>query len=176
MRADRGRALLLDAGLALAVGVLSWGAAQVGSLAGQFDDGPRRRGGPAGPTGGDFDWPLATQFSWPLYPSLALVVAALAVRRIWPRAAFLLVVAGVAGYLAAGGPSGPVLLAPALALLALTLHATALHSTAQGLPLRRWAPLTLLLVPMLVARSWKEPYLGLLQPSFYPALVSGTTR
>jgi signal transduction histidine kinase len=38
--------------------------------------------------------------------------------------------------------------------------------------LRTWAPLLILLVPMIMAGHWREPYLGLLDPAFYGALVS----
>jgi len=171
MRPGRGRALLLDVPLALAVGALSWAAAEFWTMAGRFDGGPWRRGPGDGPMmGGGFDPSQTVAFSWVLFPCLVLLVVALALRRIRPRAGFVLVVVGVAGYLAAGGPSGPVLLAPALAL-----HALALDGLSRPLPFQRWVPLTLLLVPMLVARSWDQPYLGLLEPSFYAALVTGVT-
>ena len=39
-------------------------------------------------------------------------------------------------------------------------------------PLRTWAPLLILLVPMIMAGHWREPYVGLLNPAFYGALVS----
>jgi signal transduction histidine kinase len=84
-------------------------------------------------------------------------------RRIWPRASFVAIVLAVAGYLAQGAPYGPVLLAPALSL----------HALASALPLNRWAPLTLLLVPMLMAAYWDQPWFGLLDPTLYGALVIG---
>ena len=108
--------------------------------------------------------PLAeAEVSWLIFPALALLVVGVALRRVWPRAAFVVVVLGVAGYLGAGGPYGPVLVAPALSLYAL----------AAALPIQRWAPLTLLLLPMLMVRFANEPYLGLLNPSLYAAVVTG---
>ena len=50
---------------------------------------------------------------------IVAIVAGLVVRRIFPRAGYLAVVAGTTAFLAAGGPYGPALLAPALAVLAL---------------------------------------------------------
>ncbi len=163
MRPHPGRALALDVPLALVVGMASAAAARFAQMPrdhergpGQF--GPGSLGGPRGPI--ELDPP---DLAWPLFPALALLVVATAVRRIWPRVAFVGVVVGVAGYLAAGGPYGPVLLAPALAV----------HALASALPVQRWAPLTLLLVPMLLAGSWDEPYLGLLDPTLYGVLVTG---
>ncbi len=100
---------------------------------------------------------------WALLPVLILLVAALTVRRLRPRLAFVGVVIAVAGYLALGFPYGPVLLAPALAV----------HSLASALPLRNWVPMTALLVPMLMAGYWDQPYLGLLDPRLYAGVVLG---
>lgn len=100
--------------------------------------------------------------AWLLLPVLVLM-AGVAVRRVWPRSGFLLSVVGVGGYLAAGATFGLVFLAPALAIYAM----------AMTLPLRRWLPLTALLVPMIVAGHWREPYLGLLNPGLYAGLVVG---
>ena len=89
-----------------------------------------------------------------LVPVLVMV-AGLALRRVWPRPAFVAIVVGVGGYLAAGAMFPPVFLAPALGIYAM----------AMALPLRRWLPLTALLVPMITAGYWSEPYLGLLDPA-----------
>ena len=70
---------------------------------------------------------------------------------------------GVGGYLAAGAMFPPVFVAPALGIYAM----------AMALPLRRWLPLTALLVPMIAAGYWSEPYLGLLDPALYAGLVFG---
>jgi len=157
MRGHLRRTLALDVPLALLIGMASAAAARFAQEPRDLEHGPGRFG-PPGPI------PLGpSDVSWPLFPALALLVAATALRRVWPRAAFVGVVVGVAGYLAAGGPYGPVLLAPALAV----------HALASALPIQRWAPLTLLLVPMLLAGSWDQPYLGLLDPSLYGVLVTG---
>ena len=76
----------------------------------------------------------------------------------------MLITVGVGGYLAAGTVFGPVFLAPALGIYAM----------ATALPIRRWLPLTALLLPMIIAGFWREPYLGLLDPRLYAALVLGT--
>ncbi len=55
---------------------------------------------------------------WVAVPLLLLVVG-LAVRRIWPRSAFVAIVLGVGGYLAAGAVFPPVFLAPALGIYAM---------------------------------------------------------
>jgi signal transduction histidine kinase len=99
---------------------------------------------------------------WVLLPVLVMV-AGLALRRVWPRPAFVATVVGVGGYLAAGAMFPPVFLAPALAIYAMAL----------ALPLRRWLPLTALLLPMLGAGYWREPYLGLLNPTLYAGVVFG---
>jgi signal transduction histidine kinase len=39
-------------------------------------------------------------------------------------------------------------------------------------PLRSWAPLLVLLVPMIMAGYWQESYVGLLDPAFYAGLLS----
>ena len=70
---------------------------------------------------------------------------------------------GVGGYLAAGAMFAPVFLAPALGIYAM----------AMALPLRRWLPLTALLMPMIMAGHWSEPYLGLTNPELYAGLVVG---
>lgn len=99
---------------------------------------------------------------WVLLPILVLM-AGLLVRRVWPRTAYVAIVVGVGGYLASGAIFGAVFLAPALAIYAM----------ATALPLRRWLPLTALLVPMIAAGFADEPYLGLLDPGLYAALVVG---
>jgi signal transduction histidine kinase len=169
MRPHATRLLALDVPLALVVGAAATAAAQVAAGPDRFGPGasgwgPDRHGpGGWGPGQPALPGTSAADLGWPLYPSIALVVLATAVRRLWPRAAFVGVVLGVTGYLAAGGPYGPVLLAPVLVV----------HALASALPLQRWAPLTLLLVPMLWAGFWDQSYLGLLQPQLYGALVGG---
>jgi len=94
---------------------------------------------------------------------MLVLVAGLTVRHLRPRLAFTLVVLAVAGYLALGFPYGPVLLGPALAT----------HSLAAALPLRRWLPMTALVVPMMMAGFWDQPYFGLLHPGLYAGIMLG---
>ena len=156
------RSLLVDSGVALGLGWMCWSAAQFhwgpdGDPVVLGPDGPGRRGGPP-------PWLVdrSEVADWVLLPVLVLV-AGLALRRLWPRPAFVAVVAGVAGYLAAGASFPLVFLAPALAIYAM----------ATTLPLRRWLPLTTLLLPMIMAGYWSEPHLGLLDPTLYAGLMFG---
>ena len=162
------RPLLVDSAIALGLGVLClWGA--------HFSWDPerfprdRRFGPPDGPPLLD----LPEVAGWVVGPVL-IVVAGLAIRRIWPRSAFVTVVVGVGGYLAAGAIFAPIFLAPALTIYAM----------AMAVPVRRWLPLTVLLVPMIMARHWSEPYLGVDQPrvvrragaGYHPDRRSGHVR
>lgn len=161
MRPQLDRRSLLDGLLAVAVVISSWATALFGQQPDHPEVGPWSRGARNGPGAGPEFGPPA-DLPWMVYPCLALLGVGIVLRRRRPRLAFVLIIVGVAGYLAAGGPYGPVLLAPALAV----------HALATALPFQRWAPLTLLFVPMLIARSWDQPYLGLLEPTFYGALVT----
>jgi signal transduction histidine kinase len=153
----RTRTLLIDSAIAVALGWMCWW----GAFFGWEPDGGRR-GWDFGPRGGPWLHDPPDVLGWVSGPILVFVMG-LAVRRIWPRTAFVAIVAGVGGYLAAGAVFGLVFVAPALGVYAM----------ATTLPLRRWLPLTVLLVPMVVARHWREPYLGLLNPSLYAGLVMG---
>ena len=159
------RSLLVDSAIALVLGWMCWSTAA-------FDWGPDRDPvvvGPGGPPGRRGDPPPPWFVDrpevavWVLLPVLVMV-AGLALRRVWPRPAFLAVAVGVGGYLAAGGTFPLVFLAPALAIYAM----------AMALPLRRWVPLTALLVPMIAAAHWTEPYLGLLNPTLYAGVLFGS--
>jgi len=152
------RTVLIDSAVAVGLGWMCWWGSFLGWDAGhnrgEWDVGPR----------GSPPWlrdPPDVQ-DWVLGPILIFVVG-LAVRRVWPRAAFLAIVLGVGGYLAAGAVFGPVFIAPALGVYAM----------ATTLPLRRWVPLTVLLLPMIMAGYWRESYLALLDPSLYANLVLG---
>jgi signal transduction histidine kinase len=150
------RALLIDSVIAVVLGWISW----LGSL---FGWNPDRRPGQFGPPRrGPWAYDPSPVLGWVVVPIVVLVVG-LAVRRVWPRAAFVAVVAGVGGYLAAGATFGLIFLAPALGVYAM----------AMTLPLRRWLPLTALLVPMIVAGHWRDAYFGLLDPTLYAGLVIG---
>jgi signal transduction histidine kinase len=162
------RRLLLNALVAVLVGALSFAAAAFSVLPDRIGGDLREhddrvwRGGPWG-AGPRLEPGDAADLPWLLLPVILLLVAALTARRLRPRAAFVGVVIAVAGYLALGFPYGPVLLAPALAVLSL----------ASALPMRSWLPLAALLVPMLMAGYWSQPYLGLLDPGLYAGVVLG---
>jgi signal transduction histidine kinase len=151
------RSLLIDSAVAVVLGWMCWW----GSFVGWGPDGKRGELD-LGPRGGPWLSDPPDVSGWVGWPILVFVVG-LAVRRVWPRAAFLAIVTGVGGYLAAGAVFGPVFLAPALGVYAM----------ATSLPPRRWVPLIPLLVPMIMAGHWSEPYLGLLNPNLYAGLVMG---
>jgi signal transduction histidine kinase len=157
MRRAAGRLLIVDAPLAVAVGAASLAASRAAQLPEQLGEGPWRHG-----PRDRLDFADQT-VPWGVIPGGLVIAVGVAMRRIWPRASFVAIVLAVAGYLAQGAPYGPVLLAPALSL----------HALASALPLNRWAPLTLLLVPMLMAAYWDQPWFGLLDPTLYGALVIG---
>ena len=97
----------------------------------------------------------------------------------WPRTAFVATVAGVGTYLATGAMFAPIFLGPALGVYAMASGTHLLADQNPGAasdpavpPLRSWAPLIILLVPMMMAGHWREPYFGLLNPTLYAALVA----
>ena len=149
--------MLIDSVVAVGLGWVCWW----GSFF-AWDPDLRRAEWEYGPRGGPWLHDPPDVASWVGWPILIFVVG-LAVRRIWPRAGFIAIVAGVGGYLAAGAVFGPVFVAPALGVYAM----------ATTLPPRRWVPLTVLLLPMIMAGYWRESYLGLLDPSLYAGLVMG---
>ncbi|GAA2109783.1 hypothetical protein GCM10009841_31350 [Microlunatus panaciterrae] len=147
--------VLWDLGLALLIGVASLMAATYRPI--ELPDGHGRgMHGPPWRPGFDLDTPLP----WATGPFLLLVVGGVALRRFQPRLGFVLATLGTGGCLALGHPIGPVLLAPAVCLLAL----------ARLLPVRSWAPLPVLILPMVLAGFWRDPYLGLLDPALFRAL------
>jgi signal transduction histidine kinase len=112
-------------------------------------------------------------------PAVIVLALGIALRRVWPRTAFVATVVGAGTYLAAGATFGPIFLGPALGVYAMASGTRLFADETPGSilspampPLRTWAPLLILLVPMIMARHWGEPYLGLLDPAFYGALVS----
>lgn len=155
MRAVRLRSVLVDTALGLVLAWFGWAAAHFAW------DGPEMEG--RGPRGGGRPPYVTPVLDLPqlITPALVLLALALAVRRIWPRTAFVGVVVALGGYLAAGAPFGPVFAALALTVLAM----------ATAVPPRRWVPLTVLLVPMVFAGHWTQPDLGLLDPSLYAGLL-----
>jgi signal transduction histidine kinase len=86
------------------------------------------------------------------------------VRRVFPRSGYVAVVLATTVFLAAGGPYGPVLLGPALAVVGM----------ATTLPLRSWAPWLVGLPVMMSAGFWRQPYGGLLDPAIWPAALFGS--
>lgn len=114
------------------------------------------------PTG---PWAQALDSPWlPVLVAGCLVVGAgLLLRTARPRLAYVMVLAGVAGYLVAGGSLPFALPAPAIALVALT----------SSRPGRAWTAWVLALVPMLSAVGWRQPYLGLTSAWLYPAIIFG---
>jgi len=163
LRPPRGPRTVFEVLGALLVGGVAWVSAQFSRMRPDLESGPWRHEpeGPGryGPRSGGY----SPDIWWSVLPSVLVIVAAVALRRTWPRVSFIAVVLAVGAYLALGAPYGPVLVAPALAV----------HAMAAQLPLRRWLPYTALLVPMLMAGFWDQPYLGLLDPTLYGVLVIG---
>jgi signal transduction histidine kinase len=178
MRVQAQRALIIDSAIGLVLAVTSWMASFYVWGRPEFDRppdfNPTQWGhGPPGRMVTTVD-----PSPWVL-PAVVLLALGLATRRVWPRAAFVVTVAGVGTYLATGATFGPIFLGPALGVYAMAsgtrLFADQMAGSALSPPmprLRTWAPLLILLVPMIMAGHWREPYLGLLDPAFYGALVS----
>lgn len=173
MRVRARRALLVDAAVGLALALSSWRAAfYVWDGSSRFDRPDWDHGQPGRMV------TTIDQSPWVL-PALIVLALGVATRRVWPRAAFVATVAGVGGYLATGATFPPIFLGPALGVYAMAsgthLFADQTHGADLGAalpPLRSWAPLLILLVPMIMAGYSREPYLGLLDPTFYGALLS----
>jgi signal transduction histidine kinase len=178
MRVQARRALIIDSAIGLVLAVTSWMASFYVWGRPEFgrapDFNPTQWGhGPPGRMVTTVD-----PSPWVL-PAVVVLALGLATRRVWPRAAFVMTVAGVGTYLATGATFGPIFLGPALGVYAMAsgtrLFADQMAGSALSPPmprLRTWAPLLILLVPMVMAGHWREPYLGLLDPAFYGALIS----
>ncbi len=167
MPAASPRQLLVDAVLALAVGVLAYGSTRWD----RWWDQPARHDGTVVRHGGPPFRPpdpelTSTAWSLPWVVGLAIVamVAGLVIRRTFPRSGYVVVVVATAAFLAAGGPYGPALLAPGLAVLGM----------ATTLPLRSWTPWLAGLPVMMSAGFWRQPYGGLLDPAIWPAALFGS--
>jgi signal transduction histidine kinase len=176
MRVHAWRALFIDTAIGLALAVASWRAsftAWGGPEFGRADWGP---GPPPRVMVVGVD-----PSPWVL-PAVLVLALGVATRRVWPRAAFVASVAGVGTYLATGAMFAPIFLGPALGVYAMAsgtrVFADQQHPSDGGArgtaipPLRTWAPLLILLVPLIMVAYWREPYLGLLNPAFYAALLS----
>jgi signal transduction histidine kinase len=155
MPAPSARRQAVDVVVALVVGWAMW-------VSGHW---PTMAGGPGWWTG-DHDRTGPPQWQrGPLdlssLPFVLVVIIALSLRRVWPRAAFVAVTLAGTGYVAVGGAFPPALLAILLCV----------HVLASTLPLRRWLPLTALMVIFVLGSGWGRPYLGLLSPQTYGNLV-----
>jgi signal transduction histidine kinase len=157
------RVLLLNALLGLGIAWFCWAGAHVGWQAPDRGRPPfgGPRGGRGGPGRGENDLVWIASVSWLAVPFLLLLAAGVALRWRWPRLAFLACAAGVGGFFGVTTFFGPALVA-----LALTVYPMAVT-----LPLRRWAGLLALLVPVVLAGHHGEPYLGALDPLLYAELV-----
>jgi signal transduction histidine kinase len=171
MRVQAQRALLVDSAIGLVLAVTSWMASyyvwdRSAYNRRDWGHGPDRMVASVDPS----PWVL---------PAVFLLALGIATRRVWPRAAFGATVVGVGTYLATGATFAPIFLGPALGVYAMA-SGTRLFADQPSSdrlesampPLRTWAPLLILLVPMIMAGHWREPYSGLLNPAFYGALVS----
>jgi signal transduction histidine kinase len=172
MRVEARRALLVDSVVGFALALTSWMASFYVWAGSEFGR-PEWRHGPPREMVASVD-----PSPWVL-PAVSLVALGVATRRIWPRAAFIATVVGVGGYLATGSTFAPIFLGPALAVYSMaggaSIFADRTTADAPGRalpPLHSWAPLLVLLVPMIMAGYWQEPYLGLLDPAFYGGLLS----
>jgi signal transduction histidine kinase len=172
MRVEARRALLVDSLVGFALAMTSWMASFYVWGRSEFGR-PEWRHGPPRQMVASVD-----PSPWVL-PAVTLVALGVATRRIWPRAAFSVTVVGVAVYLATGSTFAPIFLGPALAVYSMAGGASVLADRAPAgasgpalPPLRSWAPLLVLLVPMIMAGYWQAPYLGLLDPAFYGGLLS----
>jgi signal transduction histidine kinase len=178
MRVQAQRALLVDSLIGLALALSSWMASFYVWDRPEFNRPPEFN-----PTQWGHGPPGRMVISvdpspWVL-PAVIVLALGIALRQVWPRTAFVATVVGVGTYLAAGATFGPIFLGPALGVYAMAsgtrLFAGQMTGSASSPampPLRTWAPLLILLVPMIMAGHWGEPYLGLLDPAFYAALLS----
>ena len=178
MRVQARRALVIDSAIGLILALTSWMASFYVWNRAEFQGPPEVNATPwrHGPPGRM----ISTVESSPwVLPAVVVLGFGVAVRRVWPRTAFVLTVVGVGTYLATGAMFGPIFLAPALGVYAMASGTRLFAEQAPGgslgqaiPPLRTWAPLLILLVPMIMAGRWREPYLGLLDPAFYGTLLS----
>jgi signal transduction histidine kinase len=178
MRVQARRALVIDSAIGLILALTSWMASFYVWNRAEFPGAPevnatQWRHGPPGRM-------ISTVESSPwVLPAVIVLGFGVAIRRVWPRTAFVMTVVGVGTYLATGATFGPIFLAPALGVYAMASGTRLFADQAPGdslgqamPPLRTWAPLLMLLVPMIMAGRWREPYLGLLDPAFYGTLLS----
>jgi signal transduction histidine kinase len=172
MRVQARRAVLIDSALGLALAVAGWVASFYVWQGSELSRTEWRHGPPR-------HMMINVDPSPWVLPAVIVIALGVATRRIWPRAAFVATVVGVGVYLATGAMFAAIFVGPALAVYAMASGASIF--TGQGStgarrqtmpPVRSWAPLLVLLVPMIMAGHWQENYLGLLDPAFYGGLVS----
>ncbi|KIH97904.1 hypothetical protein LP52_16365 [Streptomonospora alba] len=165
------RVLAADVAIALAVGVLSlvnahWQGA--GSRPSNGSPWGTGRGEPAGGPPWADGGPSGAEFAAlppAAYLCLAVAAASLAARRFYPRWGFVGAMAAIAALDVLGVDSGALRLGPMV--LAYTMAAR--------LPLRQWAPLAALAVPVFLAGRTDRPYFGLLDPGAAGAFVAALT-
>ncbi|MFD0776454.1 sensor histidine kinase, partial [Streptomonospora algeriensis] len=164
------RVLALDVPIALAVGAVALINAHLQDARfrspsqAPWQPGAEETGQPPWAEGGPFG---ADSAALPpaAYACIAAVVLCLAVRRFHPRWAFTGAMAAVAAFYALGLDSSLLRLGPMV--LAYTMAAR--------LPLRQWAPWTVLVVPVFLAAYTDRPYFGLLDPGTAAAFVAALT-
>jgi signal transduction histidine kinase len=159
VRSDIKQAVVVDALVGSGVALACWFGARFSW------DSPPLRGGGRGPRdrhGPDLH-PVLVQLSPWVIPFLIMLVVGIAIRRIWPRVGFVVIAVGIGGFFAASSVFGLAFLAAALGV----------YSMASAMQPQRWAPLTLLLIPMILAGHWRESYFGLLDPAVYAQIFAG---
>ncbi|WP_168207288.1 sensor histidine kinase [Microlunatus elymi] len=174
MADSKSRLLLLDVPLALVIGS---GSLAVARIFAELSQQPLGRSGAEFPMGPPWAHPgrghvetwsppsfradLGEPYTWIALIWVLILMLGIAFRRVRPRTGYAITVVGATGYLAAGLPFGPVLVAPALGLVTMAMR----------LSVRRWAPWTVLLAPMIWAGFVSEDYFGLTDPTFYSTLI-----
>jgi signal transduction histidine kinase len=159
MRVPTRHGLILDSVIGVVLALVSWRAA---SYAWSRPDFGRAEFDHRGPP----SWMFHTVSASPwVVPAVILLGLGVAARRMWPRMAFVAAVVGVGVYLATGASFDPIFLGPALCVFTLA-------SMPPTMSRRGWLPLLVLLAPMILAAHWREPYLGLLDPSFYAGILT----
>ena len=151
MRVEARRALLIDSVIGFALALTGWMASFYVWGRSEISR-PEWGHGPPGRMVASVD-----PSPWVL-PAVTLVALGVAIRRVWPRAAFIATVVGVGAYLATGSTFAPIFLGPALAVYSMAGGASifAYKAPPGGSgpafpPLRSWTPLLVLLVPMIMA-------------------------
>ncbi|MFC3999623.1 sensor histidine kinase [Nocardiopsis sediminis] len=157
------RKLALDVPLGLAIALLALAVAQAQFQTGESGPFPQSWHGPGSPDRPPKFEPHFEPLPIGMYASIAVVAAAVMVRRIRPRAAFVAAVAAVTVIVLVGGYFGPVLLGP----IVLTYTMASLY------PPRAWAPWTAVALPMFLVGYLDRPYFGLYDIDLYVGVAVG---